>query len=81
MTPKFLLPMLIFGMVVGISISTSAQTVNATEGASTERPFVLAQTTGMERRQDRRAMRQDCRQQNGLIGAAKRQCKQNARQH
>ena len=69
MTPKFPLPMLIFGMVVGISISTSAQTVKATEEASTERPFLLAQTTGMERRQDRRAIRQDYRQQNGFIGA------------
>jgi adenine-specific DNA methylase len=69
MTPKFVLPMLIFGMVVGISISTSAQTVKATEEASTERPFLLAQTTGMERRQDRRAIRQDYRQQNGFIGA------------
>ena len=39
-----------------------------------------AQTAGMERRQDRRETRQNCRQANGLVGADKRHCKQNARQ-
>ena len=45
-----------------------------------EAPLVLAQTTGMERRQERRDTRQNCRQANGLVGADKRHCKQNARQ-
>ena len=39
-----------------------------------------AQTSGMERRQERRDTRQNCRQENGLVGADKRHCKQNARQ-
>ena len=39
-----------------------------------------AQTAGMERRQERRETRQNCRQANGLVGADKRHCKQNARQ-
>ena len=40
----------------------------------------LAQTAGMNRRQDRRGDRQDCRQQEGLVGADKRNCKQQGRQ-
>jgi hypothetical protein len=39
-----------------------------------------AQTAGMNRRQDRRGDRQDCRQQEGLVGADKRNCKQQGRQ-
>jgi hypothetical protein len=39
----------------------------------------IAQTPGMNRRQDRRGDRQDCRQQEGL-GADKRNCKQQGRQ-
>ena len=80
MTPKFILPMLIFGMVAGMSIPTNAETGKVMDGASTEAPLVLAQTTGMERRQERRETRQNCRQANGLVGADKRHCKQNARQ-
>jgi hypothetical protein len=81
MTTKFVLPMLIFGMVAGMSIPTSAETVKVMdEASSTEAPLVLAQTAGMERRQDRRETRQNCRQANGLVGADKRHCKQNARQ-
>ena len=80
MTPKFVLPMLIFGMVAGMSIPTNAETVKVMDEASTEAPLVLAQTAGMERRQERRETRQNCRQANGLVGADKRHCKQNARQ-
>jgi hypothetical protein len=40
----------------------------------------IAQTAGMNRRQDRRGDRQDCRQQEGLVGADKRNCKQQGRQ-
>jgi hypothetical protein len=40
----------------------------------------VAQTAGMNRRQDRRGDRQDCRQQEGLVGADKRNCKQQGRQ-
>ena len=40
----------------------------------------VAQTAGMNRRQDRRDARQDCRQQEGLVGADKRNCKQQRRQ-
>lgn len=88
MTPKFVSrsfmmirsSMIIFGMVVGISISTNAETVTVMDGASTDGSFIVAQTNGMDRRQDRRATRQDCRQQNGIIGADKRGCKQEGRQ-
>jgi hypothetical protein len=43
-------------------------------------PAAVAQTAGMNRRQDRRGDRQDCRQQEGLVGADKRNCKQQGRQ-
>ena len=48
--------------------------------ASTDGSFILAQTNGMTRRQDRRDGRQDCRQQEGAIGMDKRNCKQGGRQ-
>ena len=70
---------IIFGLVVGVSISASAETVKVIDKASTDGSFTLAQTNGMERRQDRRGDRQDCRQQEGL-GADKRNCKQEGRQ-
>jgi hypothetical protein len=69
---------LFFGMVASTAVSTNAATLQVRDAASTEL-LVLAQTPGMERREERRATRQNCRQQNGLIGAAKRACKQNAR--
>ena len=84
MTPKFVSrpltvirsSMLIFGMVVGMSISTNAETLKPMDGASTDRSFVIAQTNG----QDRRDTRQDCRQEKGAVGADKRDCKQQGRQ-
>ena len=48
--------------------------------ASWVTPAAVAQTAGMNRRQDRRGDRQDCRQQEGLVGADKRNCKQQGRQ-
>jgi hypothetical protein len=83
MTPKFVSrsftvirsSMLIFGMVAGISISTSAETITATDTAAADGSFVIAQTNG----QDRRDTRQGCRDANGVVGADKRDCKQDAR--
>ena len=40
---------IIFGMVVGTSISTNAETVKVTDGASADGSFIIAQTTGMDR--------------------------------
>ena len=79
--------MIIFGMVVGLSISTNAETVNSTNAvtvkvmdkASTDGSFTIAQTNGMERRGERRDTRQNCRQANGVVGAYKRHCKQQGR--
>jgi len=68
--------MLIFGMVVGISISANAETVKVMDGASKDGSFMIAQTNG----QDRRDNRQDCRQEKGAVGADKRNCKQEGRQ-
>jgi hypothetical protein len=68
---------IIFGVVGGMSISTNAETVRVMDAASTDGSFTVAQTNG----QDRRDTRQDCRQQNGAVGADKRDCKQQGRQN
>jgi len=73
--------MIIFGIVVGMSISTNTETVKVMDEASTDGSFTIAQTTGMERRGERRDTRQNCRQANGLVGADKRHCKQQGRQN
>jgi hypothetical protein len=73
--------MIIFGLVVGMSISTNAETVKVMDEASTDDSFILAQTNGMERRGERRDTRQNCRQANGVVGADKRNCKQQGRQN
>ena len=67
---------IIFGMVVGMSISTNAETVKVMDEASTDGSFTIAQTNGQERRDTR----QDCRQEKGAVGADKRHCKQQGRQ-
>ena len=67
---------IILSLVVGVPISTNAETVKMMSGASSDGLFTLAQTNGMNRRQDRRDSRQDCRQQEGAIGMDKRNCKQ-----
>ena len=69
--------MIIFGMVVGMSISTNAETVKVMDEASTDGSFTIAQTNGQERRDTR----QNCRQANGAVGADKRNCKQQGRQN
>ena len=71
--------MIIFGMVVGMSISTNAETVKVVDEASTDGSFTIAQTGGRERRGERRDTRQDCRDANGAVGADKRHCKQQGR--
>ena len=89
MTPKFVSrsfmiirsSVIIFGLVVGMSISTKAETVRVMDEASTDGSFTVAQTSGMERRGERRDTRQNCRQANGAVGADKRHCKQQGRQN
>ena len=74
MTPAFISrASIIFGLVVGMPLSTNA---DAMDKASTDGSFTIAQTRGQDRRDDR----QDCRQQEGVAGADKRNCKQQGRQ-
>ena len=82
MAPTFVArsSLIIFSLVVGVPISTNAETVKVMDAASSDGLFTLAQTQGMNRRADRRDTRQDCRQQEGAIGADKRNCKQQRRQ-
>jgi len=68
-----------FCLVVGMSVSANAETVKVIDQASTDGSFVVAQTSGMERRGERRGTRQDCRQKEGLVGKDKRDCKQEGR--
>jgi hypothetical protein len=81
-TPAFVArsSLIILSLVVGVPISTNAEPVKVMDEASTDDSFILAQTGGMMRRQDRRDSRQDCRQQEGAIGMDKRNCKQGRRQ-
>ena len=72
---------IIFGMVVGMSIATNAESVKVIDEASTDGSFTIAQTSGMERRGERRDTRQNCRHANGAVGADKRHCKQTGRQN
>ena len=64
----------------GVSLSTSTETVKMSDKASTDGSFRIAQTQGMNRRADRRDTRQDCRHEEGAVGADKRNCKQQRRQ-
>ena len=81
MTPAIISgSIIIFTLVVGVPISTNAEPVKMMDEASTDGSFIIAQTNGMDRRQDRRGGRQDCRQQAGVVGADKRNCKQEGRQ-
>ena len=64
-----------FCLVVGVSISTSAETVRVLNQASTDGSFIIAQTNG----QQRRDTKQDCRQAEGAVGKDKRDCKQEGR--
>jgi SepF-like predicted cell division protein (DUF552 family) len=66
---------LAFCLVVAASVSTNSEIVQVVD-QSKDGSFVVAQTSGMERRQGRRDARQDCRQAEGLIGKDKRDCKQ-----
>ena len=78
MTPAFVSrsSLITFSLVVGVSISTSAETVKVLNQASTDGSFIIAQTNGQERRDTK----QDCRQAEGAVGADKRNCKQDGRQ-
>jgi hypothetical protein len=82
MAPAFVAKssLIIFSLVVGVPISTNAEIVKVMDEASSDGLFTLVQTGGMTRRQDRRDSRQDCRHQEGAIGADKRSCKQGRRQ-
>ena len=69
-----------FCLVVAVSTSTNAEIANAIDKASGDSSFIIAQTEGMERREDRRDNRQDAREEGGLIGKDKRDAKQEGRQ-
>ena len=81
MTPAFISgSIIIFSLVVGVPVSANAEPVKVMDEASPDGSVTIAQTNGMDRRQDRRGGRQDCRQQAGVVGADKRNCKQEGRQ-
>ena len=74
-----------------LTVASAAFAGNTAPVASQGESFELAQTIGMDRRQnrrgdrqddrqDRRYDRQDCRSSEGLVGKDKRDCKQMGRQ-
>lgn len=74
-----------------VAIAPSVQADSNIEQAGIDAPFIMAATEGVERRKDRRGDRrddraerphdrQDCRQEEGVVGKDKRDCKQSARQ-
>jgi hypothetical protein len=78
---------------LGILSSTAAASMETqmSKQIVSDASIIVAQTEGMERRQDRREDRrddrqdrrddrQDCRQEEGLVGKDKRDCKQEERQ-
>ena len=69
-----------FCLVVSVSTWTNAGIANAIDKALGDSSFNIAQTEGMERREDRRDNRQDAREEGGLIGKDKRDAKQEGRQ-
>jgi len=80
-TPVFISgSIIVFSLIIGVPLSTNAEPVKVMDEASSDSSFIIAQTNGMDRRQDRRGGRQDCRQQAGVVGADKRSCKQEGRQ-
>ncbi len=75
------------------TIVSGAYAVVGTQGImqTDATPLILAQTEGMDRRQDRRGdrqddrgdrrdTRQDCRSEEGVVGKDKRDCKQEGRE-
>lgn len=65
--------LIIFGLTIGLYVANAEIIKVAT--AAPDGSFTVAQTNG----QDRRSDRQDCRQEGGLVGADKRNCKQDSR--
>ena len=74
-------------IVSGAHAAVGTQGIVQTDAA----PLILAQTEGMDRRQDRRGdrqddrgdrrdTRQDCRSEEGVVGKDKRDCKQEGRE-
>ena len=72
--------LIMLSMVGGAPLPTNTDNRGVTTEVSPEELFTLVQTQGMNRRGDRRDTKQDCRQQEGLVGSDKRGCKQEGRQ-
>jgi hypothetical protein len=72
--------LIMLSMVGGAPLPTNTDNRGVTTKVSPEELFTLVQTQGMNRRGDRRDTKQDCRQQEGVVGSDKRGCKQEGRQ-
>ena len=81
----------LFSSPVGATSTTIINPVSQIVIKAEPAQLILAQTDGMERRderrddrqddrQDRRDDRQDCREEQGVVGKDKRDCKQDGRQ-
>ena len=72
--------LIMLSMVGGVPIPMNGDNRGEMNEVSPEKLFTLVQTGGMNRRGDRRDTKQDCRQQEGVVGGDKRDCKQEGRQ-
>ena len=66
-------------LVLGTLSPGIGAAANTSQNSFETSGILVAGTQGMDRRQDRRANRQDCRQEEGLVGKDKRDCKQEGR--
>ena len=72
--------LIMLSMVEGVPIPMNTDSRGEMNEVSPDKLFTLVQTQGMNRRGDRRDTKQDCRQQEGVVGGDKRDCKQEGRQ-
>ena len=72
--------LIMLSMVGGAPMPMNADNRGEMNEVSPDKLFTLVQTGGMNRRGDRRDTKQDCRQQEGVVGGDKRDCKQEGRQ-
>lgn len=88
---RHLAPLFLIAGIAAPAFSYSGAPDPGASAASDNGAILLAQTQGMDNRQDRRddrqddrqdrrGDRQDCRQEEGVVGEDKRDCKQDERQ-
>ena len=79
MFTKFASAAVVVALTAPLAFASPVATTPAPAEPVMTESYEVAGTVGMDRRQDRRDTRQDCRQAEGIAGADKRDCKQDGR--